>query len=96
MTGPAPGEEVVAVLVRPERIVEGLRTAGALPLSDNEIEVILLADSLPDTEDIALQLDTLDLSDIPLLATFVDPRVSTVPAADLADRLRRYKHVLSF
>lgn len=86
----------VGVLVRPERVEEGLRMASALPLCDNEVEVILLGERLPGSDMIATHLDTLSLSDVPVLGTFTDPRVSTATTAELAARLPGYDHVITF
>jgi hypothetical protein len=70
--------------------------AGALPLSDIAAEVILTADHLPDTDEIAIHLDTLDLSEIPVFATFTDPRVTTTTVDELAAKLAGYDHVITF
>lgn len=86
----------VGVLARPRRIAEALRMASALPLSDLAPEVILTADHLPDTDEVALHLDTLDLSDVPVFAMFTDPRVTTVTAGELAAKLAGYDHVITF
>lgn len=90
------GPRRVGVLARPDRVAEALRTAAALPLTDNAVEVILLGDDLPHTAEIVLAVDTLELSEVPLLAAFRDPRVDTRPLAELAGRLRRYEHVITF
>lgn len=86
----------MAVLVRPDRVAEGLRTAAALPLADNEVDVVLLGSDLPETPEVALGLENLELSDIPVLGCFSDPRVDTVTAEELARRLGEYDHVLTF
>ena len=90
------GPPRVGVVVRQNRAAEGLRTAAALPLTDNDVEVILLGDGLSDSPDVALGLDTLDLSDIPVFAAFPDSRVTTIEPAELAERLRGYDHVITF
>lgn len=92
----ANGPRRVGVLVRQNRVAEGLRTAAALPLTDNDVEVILIGNCLPDTPEVALGLDTLDLSDVPVFATFSDSRVSTAEPAELAQRLVGYDHVITF
>lgn len=86
----------VGVLARPRRVAEALRMASALPLSDLTPEVILTADHLPDTEEVAIHLDTLDLSEVPVFAAFTDPRVTTLAASELAAKLAGYDHVITF
>lgn len=86
----------VIVLVRPDRVAEGLRTAAALPLADNEVEVALLGAELPDTPEVALGLDNLELSDIPIYGCFSDARVTTATPEELMRRLGEFDHVLTF
>lgn len=87
---------MVGVLVLPGRVEEGLRMASALPLCDNEVEVIVLGERLPAGDVIDTHLDTLSLSDVPVLGTFTDPRVETATVAELAARLPGYDHVITF
>lgn len=90
------GPRRVVVLVRPERVAEGLRTAAALPLADNEVQVLLLGAELPDTPEVALGLDNLELSDIPLFGCFADPRIATATPEEFVRRLGECDHVLTF
>ena len=86
----------VGVLVRPGREPEGLRMSAALTLADDEIEVLLVGQELPETPEVALQLDTLDLVEVPVLGRFRAPRVATISAEEFADRLVGYDDVLTF
>lgn len=86
----------VVVLVGPQRIEEGLRMASALPLADNEVVVVLTGEALPVSEEIATHLDTLELTEVPVLATFADPRVTTMDRREIAGRIRSCDHVLTF
>lgn len=70
--------------------------ASALPLCDNAVEVILTGGQLPDTDEVAIHLDTLGISEAPVLAAFSDPRVTTLPLSELAARLQGYDHVITF
>lgn len=86
----------MVVLVRPERVAEGLRTAAALPLADNEVDVVLLGAELPSTPEVDLGLDNLELSDIPIFGCFGDSRITTATPEELVRRLGEYEHVLTF
>lgn len=86
----------VGVLVRPDRVEEGLRMASALPLADSVVEVILTGTSLPATDAVATHLESLADFDATVLATFEDPRVDRLQAAELAARLGGYEHVITF
>lgn len=90
------GPKRVGVLVRPGREAEGLRMSAALTLADDEIEVLLVGASLPETPEVALQLDTLAMVEVRVLGCFTDPRVETITSAELGDRLARYDDVLTF
>lgn len=87
---------LVGVLIGPERIEEGLRMASALPLAENEVEVVLLGAALGDNAEIATHLDSLELEEVAVLAVFRDPRVETLSWQELKERIAGYDHVLSF
>jgi hypothetical protein len=86
----------VGVLVCSGRVEEGLRMASALPLAENVVEVIVLAEQLPDGEEMASHLETLEEFEAPVFAAFSDPRVTTLPVPELAAKLPGYDHVISF
>ncbi len=86
----------VGVLLLSGRVEEGLRMASALPLADNEVEVIVLAERLPDSDALGSHLQTLDEFECPVFAAFSDERVTTLPTPELAARLPGYDHVISF
>lgn len=70
--------------------------ASALALCDNEVEVTILGSTLAESADIEIHLDSLDIEEIPVRATFEDPRVETVTWQDIAQSLEAYDHVLTF
>lgn len=86
----------VGVVVRDRRATEGLRMASALSLGDNDVEVILTGAALAEDEEIDLHLDSLDLEEVAVLATFADPRVEQVDWEELAARIAGYDHVVTF
>ena len=96
--GVATGEQApfVGVIVQSDRAEEGLRMASALALGDNEVEVIVTGPSLPDNDEIALHLDSLELEEIRVMCPFEDPRMETLTWAELSSRLEEYDHVLTF
>jgi hypothetical protein len=92
----AGGPKRVAVLVRAERLAEGLRMASALPLCDHEVEVVICASAINDGDaDIDTHLDTLELCDARVLGTFAHPRVQCMEPRELADKLAACDHVLT-
>ena len=97
-TGAAEDEPMpyVGVIVRNGRVEEGLRMASALALCDNEVEVLVVADALPDNDEVALHLDSLDLEEIPVIAPFEDDRTEFATWEELSDKLKGYDHVLTF
>ena len=86
----------VAALIREGRAPEGLRMASALGLGDSEVEVVLLGSSLPHGDEIALHLDSLEIDEVPVLATFEDPRVQTITWQEIIARLEGYDHIITF
>ncbi|MDA8392586.1 MAG: hypothetical protein M0Z87_07260 [Actinomycetota bacterium] len=86
----------VGVIVQPDRAEEGLRMASALALGDNDVEVIVTGPALPDNDEIALHLDSLELEEIRVMCPFEDGRLETLSWAELASRLEEYDHVLTF
>ncbi len=87
---------LVGVLVREQRATEGLRMASALSLGDNDVEVILTGSSLSQDEEVDLHLDSLDLEEVAVFATFADPRVEQTQWSELARRIVGYDHVITF
>ena len=90
------GPRRVGVVVGPQRVTEGLRMASALALCDNEVDVVLTGESLADSDEIALHLDSLDLAEIPVSAAFDDPRVETMNWTALRRRLEECEHVITY
>lgn len=86
----------VGALLREGRAAEGLRMASALGLGDNAVEVVILGSSLPNGDEIAMHLDSLDIEEVPVLGTFDDPRVRKVTWEELRERLEAYDHVITF
>ncbi len=86
----------IAVLVNPQRDAEGLRMASALPLCDDEVEVILLGESLSDDPDIATHLETLEFSDVPVFASFSDNRITTTSWENIAKLMDSYDEIVTF
>lgn len=99
MTDGVGGEEVnpfVGVVILPERAEEGLRMASALPLGDNDVEVIILGSKLPDTDEVAVHLDSLEMEEVRVRATFDDPRVTMTSSEELRLLWGEYDHVVTF
>lgn len=86
----------IAVLINPQRDVEGLRMASALPLCDDEVEVILLGSSLSEEQDVATHLETLEFSDVPVFASFQDERITTTSWENIAQLIDSYDEIVTF
>ncbi|MHB1535530.1 MAG: hypothetical protein ACYC1D_13160 [Acidimicrobiales bacterium] len=70
--------------------------ASSLPLADNEVDVILIGSQLSVTEAVSTHLQMLLEFEVSVFATFLDPRVTTLPRDELAAKLPGYDHVVTF
>ncbi len=86
----------VGILIRDERTNEGLRMSGALTLCDDYVEVFLFGHELEVSEEVAIHLDTLEMCEIPIFASFNDDRVQELSLTELSKRLLTYDTIITF
>jgi len=86
----------IAILVR-ERQDEALRMAIGITLMDDVIDVYVLDRKLRESEQNALNIETMDMMDMKLYTNNAENgNMELLSNADIAERLTEYDHIIAY